>query len=126
MRDRKHRPWWEDVVVVGETLGAFLACALIVTCPLWGTVLLALLGLPGLIMFPVLAAAFVLAPSVVKVRDQPALDAYRRWGTNMGRLLRAPIVLVEARRRSRELKSLGASTSASSTAAPSSAASRDR
>ena len=116
---RRDRAWWEDVAAVVETLGALVACALIASCPLWGTVLLALLGWPAVLVFPVLAAAFLLTPAVVKVRERPHLDGYHRRGTNMGKLLRAPIALLEARRNTRAIKSLGASTSASSTAASS-------
>ncbi len=115
------RPWWEQVAVVVETLGALVACALIVSCPLWGTVLLILLGLPGLGTFSlsVLTAALVLWPALRPVPGDPQLNAYQRWGTNWGRLLRAPIQLVKRRQRKRGLRSLGASSS--SAAAPSSA-----
>ena len=117
-------PRWEQAVDVVETGGALLACAFLASCPVWGAVLLsALFGVSGLIAFPVLLVAFVIAPALPVGRDR-RLDGYQRWGTNMGRLLRAPITLATNRRKARETRSLGASTSASSTAAPSSP--RDR
>jgi hypothetical protein len=111
-------PRWEQAVGAFETLGAVVACAVIATAPAWLAVLAASFGVPALPVFVAAALVVVVVPAAVRVPGQPQLDAYRRWGTHVGRVLRAPLSWAASRRTARSVRALGASSPSSSTAAP--------
>jgi len=100
-----------------EIAGAFVACAMIVTSPVWLALLMRAFGLPALPAFIVGVVVVVVWPTQMPVPGQIQLDAYGRWGANVGRALRAPLSWTQRRRQERRGRALGAA-SASSTAAP--------
>lgn len=108
----------QDVV---ETVGAFVACAAIVTSPVWLAILVSSLAGPlcGAVTFMFLTVGVVVLPAAVPLDERPELDAPRRWGKRVGRFLRRPLDRAEAHRNERTQRALGASSSTSSAAAPS-------
>lgn len=108
------------VVDVVEVVCAAVACAVIVSAPLWLAVLAAALfnaSFAAPVFFFALCAVVVVPQR--RMPERPELDGYQRWGLRMGRLVRAPITFAEARRAQRNTRALSSSTSASSAAAPS-------
>jgi hypothetical protein len=104
-----------------ELLAATVACALLVSLPVvGGGVVLSYFGVAaGLVVCAVLGVVVVALPAALPLDGQDALDGYQRWGTRLGRALRAPLLWHEARKQRRALQALGASSASSSAAAPS-------
>ncbi len=106
-----------DVV---ELLGALVACAVLVTAPVWlGALAGALLGQDvGILVFFYSFMLGVVGPAL-PWKAPPQLNGYQRWGLRMGRFFGTPMRWAARRRQLRNARALSALHASSSAAAPS-------
>jgi hypothetical protein len=122
MRNEDEAPTAADRFIDGlDLLAATSACALLVSLPVVvGGVVLTYFGVAaGMVVCAVLGVVVVALPAALPLDGHDELDGYRRWGTRLGRAMRAPLLWHEARKQQRAQGALGASSSSSSAAAPS-------
>ena len=122
MHQQREQPTPGERLIDGlELIAATAACALLASLPVVvGGVVLTYFGVAaGMVVCAGLGVGVVALPAALPLEGHDELNGYQRWGTRLGRTLRAPLVWHEARKQRRARRALGASSSSSSAAAPS-------